>query len=215
MFWSGRAAILVLLLTTAGCLSPRGDSLPVHTYQLSLDAEAEATSPAAPDGPVLLISLPQAEPGFESQRMAYVTRRYELEYYAANQWAESPARLLSPLLILAASRTGAWRAVVALPGTIRGDYRLDSTNVAVQQEFLQKPSLVRVTMRGQLVALKESRVVSTRTFEAVAPASSEDAYGGVLAANQATAAVVTQVSAWLQSCVRHQPECNQLASGLP
>lgn len=207
--WSGRMVLTLLLLTAAGCFSPRGDALPVHTYQLSVDGGSDEGLPVPLEGPVLLVSLPQAEPGFETPRMVYVTRRFELEYYATNQWAESPARLLAPLLVQSAGRTGDWRAVVALPGSIRGDYRLDVAGFAVQQEFLQRPSLVRMRLRSQLVDLKESRVVSTKTFEAVAQAPSEDAYGGVAAAQQATAALLTQVTAWLQSCVRHQPECNR------
>jgi cholesterol transport system auxiliary component len=202
-------AAWVFVLTASGCFSPRGDALPVHTYQLSVDGWSDEGLPVPLDGPVLLVSLPQAEPGFETPRMVYVTRRFELEYYAANQWAESPARLFSPLLVQSAGRTGDWRAVVASPSSIRGDYRLDVAGFAVQQEFLQQPSRVRLTLRSQLVDLKESRVVSTKTFEAVAPAPSEDAYGGVLAANQATAMMLTQVTSWLQSCVRHTPECNR------
>ena len=206
--WSGRM-VLALLLTASGCFSPRGDALPVHTFQLSVDGGSDESLPVPVNGPVLLVSLPQAEPGFETQRMVYVTRQFELEYYATNQWAESPARLFSPLLVQAAGRTGDWRTVVALPSSIRGDYRLDVAGFSVQQEFLQRPSRVRMTLRSQLVDLNESRVVSTKTFEAVAQAPSEDAYGGVLAANQATAAMLTQVTSWLHSCVRHQPECNR------
>ena len=207
--WSGRTVLTLLLLTVSGCFSPRGDALPVHTYQLSVDGVSDEGLPVPVDGPVLLVSLPQAEPGFETPRMVYVTRRFELEYYAANQWAESPARLFVPLLVQSAGRTGDWRTVVALPSSIRGDYRLDVTGFAVQQEFLQRPSLVRMTLRSQLVDLKESRVVSTKTFESVTQAQSEDAYGGVLAANQATVAMLAQVTSWLQSCVRHAPECSR------
>ena len=206
--WPGRM-VLMLLLTASGCLSPRGDALPVHTFQLSVEGGPDEGLPVPVDGPVLLVSLPQAEPGFETQRMVYVTRQFELEYYATNQWAEGPARLFSPLLVQAAGRTGDWRTVVALPSSIRGDYRLDVAGFAVQQEFLQRPSRVRMRLRSQLVDLKASRVVSTKTFEAEVQASSEDAYGGVLAANQATATILTQVTSWLHSCVRHQPECNQ------
>ena len=202
-------AAWVFVLTTSGCFSPRGDALPVHTFQLSVDGGSDEGLPVPADGPVLLVSLPQAEPGFETPRMVYVTRQFELEYYATNQWAESPARLFSPLLVQSAGRTGDWRTVVALPSSIRGDYRLDVAGFAVQQEFLQRPSRVRMTLRSQLVELKESRVVSTKTFEAVAQAPSEDAYGGVLAANQATGTMLAQVTSWLQSCVRHQPECNR------
>lgn len=200
-------AALVPLLAAAGCLSPRGDASPVHTYQFSLDDRAGEARPPDVNGPVLLVGQPQSHPGFDTPRMVYLKRPYELEFYSVNQWADAPARLLAPALVQSLSQSGAWRAVVLLPSSVRGDYRLDSSGFVVQQEFLQQPSRVRITLRGQLVDLKESRVVSTKLFEAEEPAPSEDAYGGVLAANTAMARMLSQVAAWGQACIRHQPEC--------
>ncbi len=202
-------AAVVMLATTGGCLSPRGDALPMHTYQLSLDAASGEGRPADVTGSVLLVGQPQPHPGFESPRMVYLTRPYELEFYAESQWADAPARLFAPLLVQALSRTGTWRAVVALPNSVRGDYRLDVSGFIVQQEFVRQPSLVRMSLRGQLIDVKESRVVGTKLFEAEEPAPSEDAYGGVLAANRATATMLAQITSWLQSCARHAPECNR------
>lgn len=207
--WIVPTALGVLIATLGGCLSPRGEAPPLHTYQLSLDARSGETRPPDASGPVLLVGLPQSHPGFETPRMVYLKRPYELEYYAVNQWADAPARLFAPLLVHALGQSGLWRAVVPLPNSIRGDYRLDSYGFAVQQEFLQQPSRVRVTLHTQLIDLKESRIVSTRTFDATEDAPSEDAYGGVLAANQATAKMLDQVAAWLQGCVRRQPECSR------
>lgn len=210
MKWGiARTAAVVMLATAGGCLSPRGDAPPMHTYQLSLDTASGEGRPADVTGSVLLVGQPQPHPGFESPRMVYLMRPYELEFYATNQWTDSPARLFAPLLVQSLSQTGTWRAVVALPGSVRGDYRLDSSGFIVQQEFLRQPSLVRMALRGQLVDLKESRVVSTKLFEVEEPAPSEDAYGGVLASNRAAAAMLAQITSWLQSCARHAPECNR------
>lgn len=202
-------AVVLLLATAGGCLSPRGEAPPIHMYQLSLDAASREGSSIDGAGSVLLVGQPQPLPGFESPRMVYLKRPYELEFYAANQWADAPARLFAPLLVQALSQTGTWRAVVALPGSVRGDYRLDSSGFIVQQEFVRRPSLVRMSLRGQLIDLKESRVVGTKMFEVEEPAPSEDAYGGVLAANRATATMLAQIASWLQSCVRRAPECNR------
>lgn len=206
--WTILAALAMVALTVAGCLSPRAESLPLHTYQLSLDAWHAEARPADINGPTLLVNLPQAEPGFETPRMVFLTRQYELEYYAKSQWADAPARMFTPLLVQALGRTGVWRAVIPFPGSVRGDYRLDSHGFALQQEFLQRPSRVRVTVRTQLVDLKESRVVGTRAFEATEEAPSEDAYGGVLAANRATATMLDHIASWLQECARRSSECS-------
>jgi cholesterol transport system auxiliary component len=199
----------MLALTAAGCLSSRSESQPTHMYRLSLDPERTEVRPADINGPILQVSLPLAEPGFETPRMVYVKRLYELEHYALNQWADQPARMFASLLVQALGRTGSWRAVVPLPGSIRGDFRLDSYGFTMQQEFMQDPSLVRVTVRMQLVEVKESRVVGTRTFEAVEKAQSDDAYGGVLAANRAIAALLGDITSWLRECMKHSPECSR------
>lgn len=200
---------VLLALTAAGCLSSRSESQPAHTYRLSLDPERTEVRPTDINGPILQVSLPLAEPGFETARMVYLKRPYELEHYALNQWADQPARMFASLMVQALGRTGSWRAVVPAPGSIRGDFRLDSYGFALQQEFMQDPSLVRVTVRAQLVEMKESRVVGTRAFEAVEKAQSDDAYGGVVAANRAIAVLFEEIASWLRECARHSPECSR------
>lgn len=202
-------ACALMVATAAGCLSPRTDSSEIHTYQLSLDGWSGEARPGKPDGPVLLVSPPQAEPGFETQRMVYVKRPYELEYYALNQWADTPVRMFGPLMVQALNQDEAWRAVIALPSSIRGDYRLDTHGFLLQQEFLQQPSRVRVMVRTQLVDLKESTILSMRTFEVVENAASENPYGGVQAANRAVAGLIDQIGSWLRQCVQHSPECHR------
>ncbi|MDH4305385.1 MAG: ABC-type transport auxiliary lipoprotein family protein [Nitrospira sp.] len=203
------AACLLLTLTAAGCLSPRTDSSEVHTYQLSLDGWPSEIRPGTLDGPVLLVSPPQAEPGFETQRMVYAKRPYELEYYAVNQWADTPVRMLTPLMVQVLNQDRAWRAVVPLPSSVQANYRLDTHGFLIQQEFFQQPSRVRVMVRAQLVDLKESTILSTRVFEVVENATSENPYGGVQAANRAVGGLLDQIGSWLRQCVQHSPECDR------
>ncbi|MDF0665456.1 MAG: ABC-type transport auxiliary lipoprotein family protein [Nitrospira sp.] len=200
----------LVALTAAGCLSPRTDASNIHTYQLSLDGWPSEVRPGKLDGPVLLVSPPQAEPGFETQRMVYVKRPYELEYYAVNQWADTPARMFAPLMVQALNQQNdVWRAVIPLPSSIRGEYRLDTHGFLLQQEFLQHPSRVRVMVRTQLIDLQGSTILSTRTFEVVENATSENPYGGVQAANRAIAGLLDQIGSWLRQCVQHSPECRR------
>jgi cholesterol transport system auxiliary component len=150
----------------------------------------------------LLVGLPQAEAGFDQPRMAYLQRPYEVNYYASNQWADAPARMLVPLLVRSLESTGLWHAVVPMPTAVKGDYRLDTSGLVLQQEFLQRPSRTRVLLRAQLVEMKEQHVMGARSFEALEPAPSDDAYGGVLAANRATAKVLQAMESWITSCLR-------------
>jgi cholesterol transport system auxiliary component len=93
--------------------------------------------------------------------------------------------MLGPLLVTAIEKSAAFRAVVLTPGAASGDLRLDTMIVRLQHEFQSQPSRVRFTLRATLVDDKTRRVLAWREFEATAPARTEDAYGGVLAANQA------------------------------
>jgi len=187
-----------------GCLSPRAPEGPVHTYRLDRGERAVEQNPAGKKREAqgtLLVNMPRAESGFESPRMMYLSRPFELSYYATNQWADTPARMLVTLLVQSLEQSGTWRTVVPVPTSVKGDYRLDSQGLVLQQEFMQQPSHVRLAVRLQLVALGEQKVVGTKWFEFLEPAASEDAYGGVLAANRAVEHLLDQVTVWVSSCI--------------
>lgn len=177
----GRAAVMAatVFLTGAsalvtGCVSlPREESQPMRTFLLSQPREPDDPAAAgirrgAPGVGVLLIGVPQAQPGFDSTRMAYMRRPYEVQYYAVNQWADPPTRMLVPLLVRALEGRGMAHAVVALPTSVRGDIRLDVDQVAMVQEFLEQPSRLRMGLRARLVKLPESTVVGSRLFDRAA-----------------------------------------------
>ncbi|HEU4684219.1 MAG TPA: ABC-type transport auxiliary lipoprotein family protein [Nitrospira sp.] len=190
------------------CVMPRPEAPPIHTYQLTLEAwSGEQSAVRSGTGPVLLVAQPQADPGFDTPRMAFLRRRYELEYYALSQWADTPARMLMPLLVEALNRETRWRAVVAMPASIKADYRLETYSLVLQQEFHRQPSRARVAARMQLVDLNNQRIVGTRTFEAVEDAATDDAYGGVVAANHAVARWLEQIRAWTVACTTNGRDC--------
>ncbi|MBS0153438.1 MAG: membrane integrity-associated transporter subunit PqiC [Nitrospira sp.] len=207
--WAVHASCVLLVLVTSGCLSFRGGSEAAHTYQLSHEGGQREIHAADGDSSVVQLSPPQAEPGFETPRMVYLKRPYELEYFATNQWADTPANMFAPLLAQSLSQSGLWRDVVLLPSILPGDYRLDVYGFALQQEFLQQPSRVRVTALAQLVDLKQSTILGMQRFEAIEPAPSENAYGGVVAANRAVAVLLDQITTWLRECLRHSPACRR------
>ncbi len=195
--------VLGLLLSMSGCLMLRPESQPIHTYQLSLGSESQKQEMGRTNstGAILLVGLPQASPGFDTQQMVYLTRPYEVNYFSANQWIDTPARMLTPLLITTLEKTRMWRAVVTAPSTLRADYRVDVTGLVLAQEFWQSPSQVRFAWRAQLIDLPKGQVLGTHRFEARQEALSEDAYGGVRAANQILGGLLNEMVLWLETCV--------------
>lgn len=145
--------------------------------------EVQATDKSRPSNlPSLLVSLPQPAPGFESQRMAYEQMPHELQYFAISQWVDSPASMLAPLITNALKTSAEWGSVIQLPSVLRGDYRLDLSQVVLVQEFTKQPSQIRLALRAQLVTVLNPRVIGTQNFKFREEAPSDDAYGGVLAA---------------------------------
>ena len=127
--------------------------------------------------------------------MAYVTRPYEIQFFARHQWVEPPARLLAPLLGEALERDG--RLQAAQSGeSVAPALRLETEIVALQQEFTAHPSQLRFTLRARLLDGSQGGVLATAAFEAVEPSPSEDPYGGVIAANRAVARVLDGVAKW-------------------
>jgi len=151
---------------------------------------------------VLLITQPKAQAGFDTVRMAYLLRPYEVNYYAFNQWADAPARLLHQVLVENLDKAGSWRAVVQTAGTVTAQHRLDCDNLILEQQFFSNPSRIRLALRAQLIETKKQTILASRYFELLEPAPSEDPYGGVLAANQATAKLLTEMAEWLDNALR-------------
>jgi len=192
-------AMAAFLLNGCGVL-PSRTSEPTHTFILNAEIQA-ARKPAKSGQGTLLVNLPRAQSGFNTQQMAFVTRDHELHYFAVNQWAETSAHMLLPLLVKALERTNQWETVVQMPSPVRGDYQLISENLLLQHEFTQEPSRVRIHLRLQLIRLRNFQVLVTREFTVLENAKSDDPYGGVQAANVATGRLLKQISKWLSICM--------------
>jgi cholesterol transport system auxiliary component len=198
------ALLGALALAVAGCatVAPTLGAGSVQTHVLGLPGSARA---APGKGPSLLVAPPIARAGLDTRRMAYVQRPFELGYFARNEWADTPARMLHPLLVQVLEARGWFRAVVAGPNAATADLRLDTEILALQQEFLTEPSMARVALRAQLVDLATRQVLATRNFEAAEPAPSADPYGGVVALNRALATVLEDLAGFTASAASAAP----------
>lgn len=141
---------------------------------------------------VLEVSAPRASPGFETAQMAYIQRAYELDYFATNRWADTPSRMLAPILVQALEQSGSFGAVVQAPSIVPADVRIVSELIRLQQNFEARPSRIEMVLRVQLVDVRTRRLLATRVFEATENAPSDDPYGGVIAANVALQRILEQ-----------------------
>jgi len=143
---------------------------------------------------VLLVSMPRASPGFDTPQMVYLRQPHEMNYFAVNRWADAPSRMLAPLLTQTLTQTGSFRAVVQMPGVVPADLRLDTELIRLQQDFGTKPGRIQLTLRAQLIDVAGKRVIAVKLFDEAESVTSDDAYGGVIAANRAVQRVLEQVA---------------------
>jgi cholesterol transport system auxiliary component len=124
---------------------------------------------------------------------------HQLEHFAHSDWADTPARMLAPLIASAVQKGGGFRAVVPATSGMAAELRLDTEVLRLQQEFGGGPSRVRFTLRATLSDNKARQVISWREFDETIVSASEDAYGGVVAANRAVQLVMEQLARFCTS----------------
>jgi cholesterol transport system auxiliary component len=186
--WHARFAALaptaaILALVVGGCSVLPPPLPPDNIYLL----EVASITPVASvrRDVVLAVSPPRARAGFDTARMVWVRQAHGIETYARNRWADAPARMLAPLIRQALDQSGAFRAVTPSASGIAANLRLDTELVRLQQDFTVQPSELRLTLAAQLIDTASQRVIATAEFDETEKCESEDAYGGVRAANRA------------------------------
>jgi cholesterol transport system auxiliary component len=171
---------------------------PVELDRYLLEYTPASVRSAAADAPVLMVGIPVAHGAIDSSRIAYMPKQYGLRYYLHSRWADTPANMLAPLLADAISATGRFQILNASAGREIADLRLETVLTRFYQDFTVQPSVMHVTLRAQLVDLHDQQLIATRVFDIREPAETDDTYGGVQAANRASAALLQQLA---QFCV--------------
>jgi len=192
---------VLLALTIPACtLLPKPQPAVLDKYLLEYSPSVVA--PAGENAPVLVVSTPQSHGAYDTPRIAYMQQQYGLRYYTQSRWADTPARMLAPMMAEAINASGRFQALYASPGRVSAELRLDSELIRFHQDFTVQPSVVHITVRAQLVDLARQRVLASRLFDLREPAGTEDAYGGVQAANRALQQLLQGL---VQFCIDNAP----------
>jgi cholesterol transport system auxiliary component len=186
------------LLALGGCgtsLLPRPPQAP-SMYALDELPERPAPTLPAPGAPTILVGTPRAAAGFDTRGIVYLRQAHAFEVYAQSQWVDTPAQMLAPLIVRALEATGAFAAVLRAPAAANAELRLDTELIRLQQDFRAAPSRVHLSLRAVIVEQATRRVLAWREFDASVAATSEDAYGGVRAANLAARQLLAELAAF-------------------
>ena len=183
------------LLAACGTLFAPSPPAP-HFYTLdrpapmAMPAQQAAKSPQADS--VLVVALPRAGAGFDTDRIVYMLDEHRLQPYADNQWIDTPPKMLAPLISGALDRTRAFGAVLPESSPVSGRWELQSDIVRLQHEV--SAARFRFTLRVTLIEMRSRAVVFTHEFDGSAPVAAATPAAAVSAANVVVADVLAQMA---------------------
>ena len=199
--------LLILMLPLMASCTALLSKQPLQTTYYSLEgtqSKPQTDQPSINTNnrlPTLIINIPKAAAGFDTQRMMYTRARHQLEYFARNEWIDTPAKMLQPLMISAIENTRTFNAVLSKQSALASDLRLESEVIKLVQNFNTKPSHVQFTLRATMIDNVTNKVIATREFDERVDAISDNPIAGVVAANLAVNQAIYKLSVFSQQTV--------------
>jgi cholesterol transport system auxiliary component len=141
----------------------------------------------------LVVLPPDAGPAYDTMRMAYRERPYQLGYFRDHEWAEPPARMIHKLLVQTLEQTGRFRSVLTPPDISPGAYTLRSELLELVQDYAKSPPVLRLALRVELLA-PAGQSVASREIAVEERMREAKPYAGVVAANSALATALLDVA---------------------
>ena len=193
-------AVLAVGSGLSGCASllPKPVAAPTLYALEATSAPASTVASVASVRPsaiaTLVVNTPRADAGFDSQHIMYVREPYKLEYFAHSEWVDTPARMLTPMLVSTVAKSGAFKAVVPASIAATGELTLDTEIVRLQHDFSVQPSRVAFSLRVYLLDTQTRKAIAWRELETVVAATEDNPLGGVVAANRAVHMALQQVA---------------------
>jgi|SRR5579885_3258000 cholesterol transport system auxiliary component len=142
----------------------------------------------------LMVSATETRPIYDTTQMAYSIKPYQIAYFSKNQWAETPAQMLHPLLLQTLQDTHYFHTIVTPPFTGHYDYTVTTQILELKQDFTTQIPVLRMSVRAQITRTLSNQVMATRQFSSEVPIPQRSPYGGVFAANRATDIILQQIA---------------------
>ena len=196
---SKAACALIACLLASGCalLSPPQPE-PVRAV---LSKVPDDLPQQTPRNATLLIEPPDASPAYDTTRMAYTIRPYEIGYFRDHEWAETPAQMFGELLLRTMRALGTFKAVSTSLPADGASFRLQTTIVELLQDHTVKPPVLHFALRVQLSGAA-GQLIAAREIRRDQPLAEATPYDGVVAANEATAQALRDTAQFVRDAVR-------------
>lgn len=199
-----KLTIWALLILLASCSPVKLQQS--NSYKLEAYSSKQFTSQSSKRS--ILITMPEAVAGYQTEDMLYMQKPFELSSFAHNVWVDPPAEMLLPLIAQSLQRSGYFNAVTSTTNSELTDYRLDTQLIELQQNFITIPSHIELIVKVVLSHVSDNRVVASRLLSQRVKCPADTPYGGVTAANIATKNFTAEVTAFVLSQVRQNSNRN-------
>ena len=188
------SAVLALVLLAGCALQPSGME-PSKALLTQLPSDVARRSPdPGPRAFALLVFAPRSRPLYDTVRMAYQVQAHQVDYFSRNEWAETPAQMLQPLLVRTLQETGSFGHVVTPPYVAPYGWGLRTEIEELIADFTTEPAVMRLTLRLQLTEGVSGRVVATHDVSVREPLQQRTPEGCIAAANVAAARALAEVA---------------------
>ena len=197
---------VTLLLFMSGCgLSggmPGTKTIARQAYVLQGDGISGAVAVAAARPCLSLrVSATASAPGYGTTRMAYTTQPPRLDYFAHNEWADLPARMLAALMETRLDASGLLGTVLTGSSDIRTDLRLDSELKSLRQDFTGDHSTLSLEIKVTLVDVSGRSLLHTKTFRYTEAGDGSGPEAGARAANRAVNRFLAELTVFVADSI--------------
>lgn len=191
-------SLIAIMLTLTGCSLSPVSSDPNSTYLLNTLPSHIPNKHR--DAGTIFVMAPQTQPSYNTTRMAYTAKPYQIAYFARSQWAETPSQMLQPLIVQSLQNTHYYHAVASAPYMGKYRYVLTTDIIKLQQNYVMQPVSAEFYVRAQLSQATTGQVIATKLITVRVPIRCKTPYGGVMASNHATGKLLAELTNF---CIEH------------
>ncbi len=173
--------LLLPLLFLSGCSLGPVNVKPIDYYTLAPVRVTRGYS----NQQVLAIDVPNAIRGLQTNAMLYSEREFQISEYAYSKWSANPSNLLQELLLESFNKAGLFKAVIGNAFAKTANWKLNIRILQWHQSFLDTQSEILVSYIANLYDLRKQKIIASRLFKVKIPCPTDNAYGGVVAMNEA------------------------------
>jgi cholesterol transport system auxiliary component len=183
-------------LLVAGCGGIFSDTPRRPLYQLK--PAVTFSAPMRPIAAQLLVALPSAPAGLDTNRVALSRSSMSLDYYADAEWSDSAPVIVQSALVDAFERSGAFPSVGRDSAGLRADFILETDLrdfTAVYDSPNARPR-VTVALTLKLIKIPDRKIIAQHTVTRQQPAAGTAIPDIVQAFNAALSGAVEEAVRW-------------------